>query len=181
MLRSLRSVPRFSSGLHEQLLLSSGCRRPVRAVVTCCAPTLASHTNSAARVLPSAHPSSTTSITTHAGKASSRSALVARHLSASSSLPRTVGTSSLPNQRDSTRNDNTIMSSPYSVRKVGAPNTLEHRIYIEKDGIPISPFHDIPLYANEQQTVLNMIVEIPRWTNGKLEVSLSHPRPCCVL
>ena len=61
--------------------------------------------------------------------------------------------------------------SRYSVRKIGAPNTLEHRIYIEKDGVPVSPFHDIPLYANEQQTILNMVVEIPRWTNGKLEVS----------
>ena len=64
------------------------------------------------------------------------------------------------------------MTSQYKTRKVGAPNTLEHRIYIEKDGVPISPFHDIPLYANEQQTVLNMIVEIPRWTNGKLEASI---------
>lgn len=56
------------------------------------------------------------------------------------------------------------------MRKNGAPNTLEHRIYIEKDGVPVSAFHDIPLYANEQQTVLNMIVEIPRWTNAKMEV-----------
>ena len=61
--------------------------------------------------------------------------------------------------------------SRYSVRKIGPANTLEHRIFIERDGVPISAFHDIPLYANEQQTVLNMIVEIPRWTNGKLEVS----------
>lgn len=37
----------------------------------------------------------------------------------------------------------------YTVRKVGQPNTLEHRIYIERDGVPISPFHDIPLFANE--------------------------------
>lgn len=58
----------------------------------------------------------------------------------------------------------------YTPRKVGAPNTLEHRVYVEKDGVPISPFHDIPLYANEQQTVLNMIVEVPRWTNAKMEV-----------
>jgi len=60
--------------------------------------------------------------------------------------------------------------SVYTTRKVGAPYTLEHRIYIEKDGVPVSPFHDIPLYANEQQTVLNMVVEIPRWTNAKQEV-----------
>ena len=58
----------------------------------------------------------------------------------------------------------------FTARKIGAPHTLEHRIYIEKDGVPLSPFHDIPLYANEQQTVLNMIVEIPRWTNAKQEV-----------
>ncbi|EQL00165.1 Inorganic pyrophosphatase [Ophiocordyceps sinensis CO18] len=63
------------------------------------------------------------------------------------------------------------MASSYSLRKVGALNTLEHRVYIEKDGQPISPFHDIPLYANQEQGILNMIVEIPRWTNGKLEIS----------
>jgi len=62
--------------------------------------------------------------------------------------------------------------SQYTARRVGAPNTLEHRIFIEKDGVPVSPFHDIPLYANEQQTVLNMIVEVPRWTNAKMEVRL---------
>ena len=65
------------------------------------------------------------------------------------------------------------LSSGYNVRKNGAANTLDHRIYIEKDGFPISPFHDIPLYANDQQTVLNMIVEIPRWTNAKMEVKSS--------
>lgn len=62
-------------------------------------------------------------------------------------------------------------SSAYTARKIGAPNTLEHRIYIEKDGVVVSPFHDIPLYANDQQTVLNMVVEIPRWTNAKMEVA----------
>ncbi|KAK3300434.1 inorganic pyrophosphatase [Chaetomium fimeti] len=64
-----------------------------------------------------------------------------------------------------------IMASQYTVRKVGAPHTLDHRVYIEKDGVPVSPFHDIPLFANQEQTILNMIVEIPRWTNAKLEIS----------
>jgi hypothetical protein len=58
----------------------------------------------------------------------------------------------------------------YTTRKVAAANTLEHRVYIEKDGKPISAWHDIPLYANEQQTILNMVVEVPRWTNAKMEV-----------
>ena len=63
------------------------------------------------------------------------------------------------------------MASGYSVRKVAPQYTLEHRVYIEKDGVPVSPFHDIPLFANQEKTILNMIVEIPRWTNAKLEVS----------
>ena len=65
----------------------------------------------------------------------------------------------------------TMASSSYTSRKIGSANTLEHRVFIEKDGVPVSPWHDIPLYANESQTVLNMIVEVPRWTNAKMEVS----------
>ncbi|CAG8727693.1 7532_t:CDS:2, partial [Racocetra fulgida] len=61
--------------------------------------------------------------------------------------------------------------SEYTVRNVGAINTLEHRLYIERTGTVISPFHDIPLFANESKTVLNFIVEIPRWTNAKMEIS----------
>jgi inorganic pyrophosphatase len=60
--------------------------------------------------------------------------------------------------------------SEYQPRKIGALHNPDFRCFIEKDGTPVSPFHDIPLYANEQQTVLNMVVEIPRWTNAKLEV-----------
>lgn len=69
----------------------------------------------------------------------------------------------------------TLSNAPsvFTTRKVGAPHTLEHRVYIEKDGVPVSPFHDIPLYANEQQTILNMVVEIPRWTNAKQEVRVA--------
>jgi len=35
----------------------------------------------------------------------------------------------------------------------------------------ISPFHDIPLYADAEKTTFNMVVEVPRWTNAKMEVS----------
>lgn len=47
----------------------------------------------------------------------------------------------------------------------------EFRAFLEKDGKVVSPFHDVPLFANEDKTVLNMIVEIPRWSNAKLEIS----------
>ena len=69
------------------------------------------------------------------------------------------------------------MAYKYQARKIAAPNTLEHRIYVERDGVPLSPFHDIPLYANEEQTVLNMIVEVPRWTNAKMEVRRIRKEP----
>lgn len=41
----------------------------------------------------------------------------------------------------------------------------------ENDGV-VSPFHDIPLLADSTGKVFNMIVEIPRWTNAKMEVRL---------
>lgn len=63
----------------------------------------------------------------------------------------------------------------YSIRKIAQPYTLEHRVYVTKDGVPVSPFHDIPLYANAEQTILNMVVEIPRWTNAKQEVRMNPP------
>ena len=105
-------------------------------------------------------------LASHLNKTSSRVQQVARHLTNSPSKPSEM--SQLP---ISEKGYHSRAPAVYSVRKNGAPNTLEHRIFIEKDGVPLSPFHDIPLYANEQQTVLNMIVEIPRWTNAKMEVS----------
>ena len=69
-----------------------------------------------------------------------------------------------------TTNKSGLSTMAYTTRKIAAANTLEHRVYIEKDGKPISAWHDIPLYANEQQTILNMVVEVPRWTNAKMEV-----------
>lgn len=114
------------------------------------------------RLLQGVDSSPTLARTTHNPKISSpRLNQIARHFSSSSAT-------TLNNSQNTTT---TNMASQYKVRKIGAPNTLEHRIYIEKDGVPVSPFHDIPLYANEQQTILNMVVEIPRWTNGKLEIS----------
>ncbi|KAG8169719.1 hypothetical protein KVR01_000464 [Diaporthe batatas] len=102
-----------------------------------------------------------------------RTAQIARHLSASSSSS-SSSSSSPPvpptNPGKEARRHHGNMSS-YTTRKVAAPYTLEHRVYIEKDGVPVSPFHDIPLFANQEKTILNMIVEIPRWTNAKLEIS----------
>jgi inorganic pyrophosphatase len=53
--------------------------------------------------------------------------------------------------------------------------TAEHRVYFERQGKLVSPFHDIPLWANESRTILNFVVEIPRWTNAKVEISKDEP------
>ncbi|CAO3655229.1 unnamed protein product [Mucor hiemalis] len=62
-----------------------------------------------------------------------------------------------------------------TIRTVGAANTLDYQLYYERQGQVISPFHDIPLFANEEKTLYNMIVEIPRWTNAKNEINKETP------
>ncbi|XP_072261762.1 inorganic pyrophosphatase 2, mitochondrial [Pyxicephalus adspersus] len=75
----------------------------------------------------------------------------------------------------------------YSIEERGRPNTKEYRIFFKNsDGKFISPFHDIPLYAGTEEnndvpakklksswdkSVFNMVVEVPRWTNAKMEIA----------
>lgn len=67
------------------------------------------------------------------------------------------------------------MTSTFTTRTVGALYSTEHRVYIEDNGAVVSPFHDIPLFADRNNGIFNMIVEIPRWTNAKLEISKEEP------
>merc|ERR1739838_822353 len=62
-------------------------------------------------------------------------------------------------------------SMAYQTVERGQPNTLEYRIFIKNDKGPVSPFHDIPLFANEGNKIFNMVVEVPRWTNAKMEIA----------
>lgn len=58
----------------------------------------------------------------------------------------------------------------------GSLATPDFRMFIRNsDGLPVSPFHDIPMYSDEAGKVFNMVVEVPRWTNAKMEVSLDEP------
>ncbi|XP_069834509.1 inorganic pyrophosphatase 2, mitochondrial isoform X2 [Dendropsophus ebraccatus] len=73
----------------------------------------------------------------------------------------------------------------YSTEERGRPNTAEYRLYFKnEDGKFISPFHDIPLHpgieedhdvpakkskSNWAKNLFNMVVEVPRWTNAKME------------
>lgn len=85
----------------------------------------------------------------------------------------------------------------YTVVERGSPYTSDYRVYIckcisisithvlelclinlnkftffwldDKNG-PVSPLHDIPLVVDAQKKTFNMVVEVPRWTNAKMEV-----------
>lgn len=61
-----------------------------------------------------------------------------------------------------------------TIEERGTPNTASYRMFFKKDGLPISPLHDIPLFHNESQKICNMVVEIPRWTNAKMEIATTE-------
>jgi inorganic pyrophosphatase len=103
----------------------------------------------------------------------SRTAQIARHFSHAADSEKKAD----PAQGHHVQRPPPGMASPYSVRRIAPAHTLEHRVFLEKDGVPISPFHDVPLFANADQTVLNMVVEIPRWTNAKMEVRRAVTEP----
>uniref|UniRef100_A0A8C6ITV4 inorganic diphosphatase n=2 Tax=Melopsittacus undulatus TaxID=13146 RepID=A0A8C6ITV4_MELUD len=81
--------------------------------------------------------------------------------------------------------------SRYVTEQRGRPNSADYRLYFkDADGKYISPFHDIPLFAGSKEdkeipakrsrttgseVVFNMIVEVPRWTNAKMEIATEEP------
>jgi len=54
----------------------------------------------------------------------------------------------------------------YTVKEVAKPETLEYRVFFHHNSKVISPFHDIPLWADKTKALAHMVVEIP-----KLEIS----------
>ncbi|KAM4900244.1 inorganic pyrophosphatase 2, mitochondrial isoform 3-T3 [Sylvia borin] len=81
--------------------------------------------------------------------------------------------------------------SRYGTEQRGRPNSPDYRLYFKNaDGKYISPFHDIPLFAGSKEdkeipakrskttgseVLFNMIVEVPRWTNAKMEIATEEP------
>ena len=65
------------------------------------------------------------------------------------------------------------MSNAYERVERGQPNTLSYRVYFKSKATNefVSPFHDIPLVHDKANHIYNMVVEIPRWTNAKMEIS----------
>uniref|UniRef100_A0A6M2DEJ2 Inorganic pyrophosphatase n=1 Tax=Xenopsylla cheopis TaxID=163159 RepID=A0A6M2DEJ2_XENCH len=69
---------------------------------------------------------------------------------------------------------NKKLSKMYSIVERGAPNSVDYRIYFRDENGPISPLHDIPLFADEEKKIFNMVVEVPRWTNAKMEICMKE-------
>ena len=59
----------------------------------------------------------------------------------------------------------------YSHDQFGTCYTTDYKLYLKKHASIVSPFHDIPLLADKENAIYNMVVEIPKWTNAKMEIS----------
>ncbi|XP_017785619.1 PREDICTED: inorganic pyrophosphatase [Nicrophorus vespilloides] len=64
--------------------------------------------------------------------------------------------------------------SMYGIIERGSLNTTDYRVYITDGNGPISPLHDIPLVADATRKIYNMVVEVPRWTNAKMEITMKE-------
>jgi inorganic pyrophosphatase len=61
----------------------------------------------------------------------------------------------------------------YVTEEVGPKDTLEYRIAFKQNGVQISCWHEIPLYAGNG--LVNFICEIPKETSAKMEVATDEP------
>jgi len=95
---------------------------------------------------------------------------VARSLSCQQDRWTSVGASIVPARTMSNSSE-----GPFSFETRGCVHSPDYRIFIKNDAGPISPFHDIPLFADEGNKIFNMVVEVPRWTNAKMEISTKDP------
>uniref|UniRef100_A0A3P8UU48 inorganic diphosphatase n=1 Tax=Cynoglossus semilaevis TaxID=244447 RepID=A0A3P8UU48_CYNSE len=82
-------------------------------------------------------------------------------------------------------------SMHYQTEERGRLNSADYRIYFKNsEGKYISPFHDIPLVAETKvendipakkakhdgnEVLYNMVVEVPRWSNAKMEIATKEP------
>ena len=67
-----------------------------------------------------------------------------------------------------------LMMAGYTSVERGCRNSLEYRLFFKDgSGKVVSPMHDIPMLSGEG--VYNMVVEVPRWSNAKIEIDLKSP------
>ncbi|XP_016003479.1 inorganic pyrophosphatase 2, mitochondrial isoform X2 [Rousettus aegyptiacus] len=64
----------------------------------------------------------------------------------------------------------------YRTDERGQPHSPDYRVFLKNEaGHYLSPFHDIPLKVDSTANLFNMVVEIPRWTNAKMEIATEEP------
>ncbi|KAJ5191777.1 inorganic pyrophosphatase [Penicillium cinerascens] len=63
------------------------------------------------------------------------------------------------------------MSSDITTEETSVSQPGETCLYFLRNGQRISPWHDLPLFADREYGILNMVVEIPRGTNAKMEIT----------
>lgn len=70
--------------------------------------------------------------------------------------------------------------SEFVAEEYGTRYTADYRIYFKGPNGYVSPFHDIPLWADKANGIVNMVCEVPRWTNAKMEISKKEElNPIC--
>merc|ERR1711962_584027 len=74
-----------------------------------------------------------------------------------------------------TSRSNRMPVGDYTAVERGEEHTDSYKVFILDNEGPISPFHDIPLVANQENNTYNMVVEVPRWTNAKMEIDTKSP------
>eukprot|EP00040_Diaphanoeca_grandis_P031585 m.189286 g.189286 ORF g.189286 m.189286 type:complete len:286 (-) comp32369_c3_seq3:1835-2692(-) len=63
----------------------------------------------------------------------------------------------------------------YTTEARGSKNTLNYKLYYKDgEGNYISPMHDIPAWADKANGIVNMVCEVPRWTNAKMEIAVGQ-------
>ncbi|GJD09250.1 Probable inorganic pyrophosphatase 1 [Galdieria sulphuraria] len=67
--------------------------------------------------------------------------------------------------------DSTYNNVAVDLQVRGQPNSLEYRLFFSHNQKRISPWHDIPLFHNEKERILNFVNEIPRGETGKYEIA----------
>lgn len=62
------------------------------------------------------------------------------------------------------------------VKRQFADKNQDWRVWLEKNGDPISFWHDIPLYPDpEDKSIIHYYTEIPRWDDAKIETKRDEP------
>jgi 3'-phosphoadenosine 5'-phosphosulfate synthase len=58
-----------------------------------------------------------------------------------------------------------------NAKEHGTYGTTEYKLSVTHRGNVVSPWHDIPLYADDEQKIVNFVVEIPMYSTAKMEVN----------